>query len=507
MSNFDEIKLENQIKRLEDATREAYDDIFDWGNPGYTMKQYKTNTDRYKRAKEEYDKVYPAYVKLKAENDRKIAALKVELDKLTEAERKEKEKKKTGKTLAEAKDEYQRAVDSQDPARIAAAKVAVQEARTKYGEVKDPKPEGTVDETKGDTKNPYADPAKYTLNTNGTVSFGGNQVFLVTVPDAKDGTVTTGYNSIAQARAAYVKAYASTPEQVAALKKQLVASGYAKQSEVDSDDWYSKLDDAITEYTTHVVSQAQFGGVKSPDLPTDFFKIKKAGAGSGTSGIQHTTRGAAKQAIDAYAMDLRGEAATPEEAEAYYKELIKAEGKAGTSGLIAAEDTMIAANVLRKSLKGSNVDELLSKNSGSRVATDIASLQQYAADYGVDMSPADALKYVANGIGQKDYLAKQEERIRQLSMTLHPYLKDHIAAGGTVADVANQYANRQYKKLGKPVTTPTKDSNIMSAIARGVSLDQWDRELQSNPDWRKSEEANSMVSNFIDNLGKMWGRG
>ena len=511
MANFDKIKLTNEIERLEDATREAYDDIFDKGNPGYNMQKYKTDTSNYKSAKAEYDKVYPSYLKLKADNDKKIAALKKQLDELTVTEDKEKNKKKTGGTLAEAKDEYQRALDSQDTERITAAKAALDAARVKYSEAKNPDATDStgIESGSSNPSNPFANTDEYVLTANGAVSYKGNQVYLVTTP--KDGVlgdvVTTPYNSITQARAAYVKAYASTPEQVAALKKQLVASDYATQQQVNSDTWYTKLDDAIVEYTTHVVNQAQFGGAKQPDLPTDFFKVKRAGAGGSGGGIQHTTRGTAKQAIDAYANDLVGSDATPEEVDAYYKELIKAETQGGQSGVVAAEVGMIAANVLRKRLKGSNVDTLLNSTKGSGVATDVASLQAYANDYGIEMSPAQALKYVADGLGQKDYLEKQKERIRQTAIALHPRLKDHIVAGGKVSDITDQFAARQYKKTGKVITDSTKDSNIMSAVSRGITLDEWDRELQGTKEWATGEEANGMVTNFINNLGRMWGRG
>lgn len=253
MSDFNKIKLTNEIERLEDATREAYDDIFDKGNPGYEMKKYKTDTSNYKSAKAEYDKVYPAYLKLKADNDKKIEALKKQLDELTAAEDKEKNKKKTGGTLAEAKDEYQRALDSQDPARIKAAKEALDTARVKYGEAKDPDATESdgVESGSSNPSNPFANQEDYVLTANGAVSYKGKEVYLVTTPkkDGKPGDVVTDiYYSIAQARAAYVKAYASTPEQLAALKKQLVASGYATQQQVNSDTWYTKLDDAIAGY-------------------------------------------------------------------------------------------------------------------------------------------------------------------------------------------------------------------------------------------------------------------
>jgi hypothetical protein len=510
MANFEEAKLEKEIHRLEDATREAYDDIFNKGNPGYNMRQYKTNTVKYKNAKEDYDKVYPAYVKLKAENDKKIEALKTQLQTLTAAQKVEKEKKKTGGTLADAKDEYERALDSQDPARIKAAKEDLNAARTKYQSVGVDEAKAGAEEDANQKEDEAYKGVSIDTTTGAVVQAQPNSnvlpYYIITLPNGKQ----QPFNDINAAREAYIKAYAPTNQDIDNLKKTLLAKNIVKQKDLDENSyaWVDGVDYLIKDYTYNTIASIKYGKATSTPAINDYLKTIKARTGTGTgSTINYTTRGAAKQAIDAYAMDLRGSAATPEEADAYYNELIKAEGKAGTSGLIAAEDTLIAANVLRKSLKGTNVDELLSKANGSRAATDIATLQSYAADYGIDMSPTDALKYVAAGIGQKDYLAKQEERIRQLSMTLHPYLKDHIAAGGKVSDVADQFASIEYKKLGKPVESPTKNKRIMSAIARGVSLDQFDRELQGTEEWGFTEEAHQMANNFLSNVGRMWGRG
>jgi hypothetical protein len=134
-------------------------------------------------------------------------------------------------------------------------------------------------------------------------------------------------------------------------------------------------------------------------------------------------------------------------------------------------------------------------------------MQKYAARYGIDMTPAEALKRVADGIGQDNYAAKQQERLRQLSMTLHPYLKDHIAAGGTVQDVADAYAYAKSSKLGVAIPTSTKDKDIMKAIASGKTIADFDRELQADPLWRRTDEARKLASDFTSTMLKTFGLG
>jgi hypothetical protein len=205
-----------------------------------------------------------------------------------------------------------------------------------------------------------------------------------------------------------------------------------------------------------------------------------------------------------------------EEESAFYEQLNKAENKAVryssagmTTGSVLTEGDrlMIAAKVARKTLRGTNVDELLKSNIGSTVALDVAAMQKYAARYGIDMTPAEALKRVADGIGQENYAAKQQERLRQLSMTLHPYLKDHIAAGGTVEDVANVYANSKLYKLGVAVPTATKDKDVMNAIASGKTVADFERELQADPLWRRTDEARKLSADFTSTMLKTFGLG
>ena len=212
--------------------------------------------------------------------------------------------------------------------------------------------------------------------------------------------------------------------------------------------------------------------------------------------------------------DLLGRPSTPQEEEAYYVKLHAAEQKAvqtvsngTTTGnqLATADHVLMAADVAKASLKGTDAEKLLT--SGGRAATDITTLQQYASSYGVQMSAADALKYVASGLGQQDYIKKQEERIRQTSIALHPQLKDHILAGGTVQDIADQYAYAKKQKLGVAVPVSTADKDVMDAVTKGISISDFNTQLQARPEWRKTAEAHNTVDNFINNIAQTWGLG
>jgi hypothetical protein len=357
----------------------------------------------------------------------------------------------------------------------------------------------------------------YTLNADGTITNQEGIVsYFVGAPDAKGEIAQTPFTSLAKARDAFLKNYAA-PGRIDELKNQLLASGYIKQKNIKDGTWVLGVDNLIQNYTYQSVSDVKYSGIKEPLSLTDFLGRKKTSTGTGGTPYRViTTRGDAKKLLDGYMSDLIGRPATAEEESTFYDQLHVAENKAVrvssagmTTGsvLTEADRLMIAAKVARKTLRGSNVDELLKSNIGSTVAMDIASMQKYAARYGIDMTPAEALKRVADGIGQDNYAAKQQERLRQLSMTLHPYLKDHIAAGGTVQDVADAYAYAKSSKLGVAIPTSTKDKDIMKAIASGKTIADFDRELQADPLWRKTDEARKLASDFTSTMLKTFGLG
>jgi hypothetical protein len=360
--------------------------------------------------------------------------------------------------------------------------------------------------------------SEYVIDKDGNVQRGDKPVILVETKDAQGNIVPKEYNSTASARKAFLDQY-SQPGQLDALKKQLVASGYLTPAEAKTADWIFGVDDLLNAHTKESIVSVQYGGAKQPKTIDLFLKEKKAGAGGDKSKTyyEYSSRGDASRMLDGYFNDLLGFGATPEQEDAFFKEVNAAQAKAsrtvtdgriGVGGFLTDADLLlIAAKVAKKAIKNTDLDLLLKSGQGSQVAMDIADLQTTANEYGIDMPAAEALKYVVAGVGQKDYLAKQQERLRQLSMTMHPYLKDHIAAGGTVKDVADQYAKRKAAKLGVTVTESIKDPDIMNAVANNMSTAAFDIEMQKKPEWRFTSEAKQVADDFANTMLQTWGLG
>ncbi len=354
----------------------------------------------------------------------------------------------------------------------------------------------------------------YTITDGIVTAKGGAQVIFVDVIDGQGRATPTEYKSKAKAREAFLKNY-SGKDQITNLQNQLLQSNYIKQSQINDGTWINGLDSMLIARTAKMVSDVKYGAgtVISAE---DFLKTKKE-SGSTTKVYRNlSTRGDTRQQIDDYLTDLTGSRASDEEYEEYYK-LLSAEERRQTmtsSGgtttgdvMSDAERMVIAAKVARKRLKNTEVDALLSSSKGSQVAMDISALQELAADYGIDMTAAEALKQVTIGIGQKNYLEKQQERLKLIAKKMHPGLADHIDAGGTVLDIANTYARAKFNKLGVVIKSPTKDKDVMDAVASGKSIAQFDKEMQANPMWRFTDEARETASDFLDTIGRMWGRG
>lgn len=282
--------------------------------------------------------------------------------------------------------------------------------------------------------------------------------------------------------------------------------------------------------------QSYIDGKGKGTLPT-FAEAAKAIAAQNAAGAtktrveqNFTDRGGADRYINVYMMDMVGRPATAEEKVAFYKSLNAAESKTRTatttvadgqggfktvksvgSSLTDTDRMLIATNVVKKSLSGvTNIDSILGGAKGSRVATDIAKIQKAAADYGQPIDSMTAFKYVLGGLGQADLVDKQTERMRQNAMTMYKNLTEHIKAGGTVKDIADQYGYIKSKKLGVTVADATQDKDVMAAITNNGGLkSQADflREMQANPLWRKTEEAHNVAADFASTILKSFGFG
>jgi hypothetical protein len=490
----------------------------------------------------------PKHTELKTKYDAaKADADKYELERVTRknqidtAKSKEKETKAADKDKTSAKAdipqlEYQLqiAINAGDKAAQTKAEAALKAARDKAAGVKPPQgaedgaKDGVLEEV---ANNKFKD---YTLNSDGSVSRpGGVRSYFISVKGINGSSTLQEYTSIATARDAFLRNY-SAPGALDKLKQQLRSKNYISASQLASGDWIRGLDDMLGDYTRDAVTAVKYGGAKESPLIDVWFGKASGGTGSGSKGgtfkdtdLDLTTVGDAYKEINDYMIDSLGREATQQEKDAYYKDINTRELKSAvstvavrdatgkitkstrTGDFVTADERLNSKNaIVIKALEGTDAGSILSSAKGSQVAIQISLLQKAAADYGQPISAGEALKYVIAGGTQKDAIAKQTERMRLNAMTMFSNLKDHIRDGGTVKDIADQYARIKSLKLGMPITDAFNDKDVIGAITKDgglMSTAEFGRQMQANPLWRQTDEARNTAADFANTILKSFG--
>lgn len=499
------------------------------------LNRAKPGTAQYDSLKARYDAAKADATKYEAER----VARKKEIDtaektkKTTEADKKSKASATADIPVLEYK--VQAAINAGDKDAQAKAEAELKAARDKAAGIKPPQTaEG--DQEGGPEEVGTNKFAGYTVNSNGSVTNGkGLATYFVSTKNADGSSTMQEYASIVQARDAFLKGY-SAPGAIDSLKQKLRAGNWITSKQLANNEWLSGLDSMIAKYTYDAVSAVKYGGAKEAPLIDTWFASSKSGSGSGTTskagtwkdtGLDLTTVGDAYKEINDYMIDALGREATQEEKDAYYKDLNAREKKSAvetvevrdatgkitkstrTGDFVSAEERLNSKNaIVIKALEGTDAGEILKSAKGSQVALQISALQKAGAEYGQPMSAGEALKYVIAGGTQKDAVAKQTERMRLNAMTMFGNLKDHIRDGGSVKDIADQYALIKSKKLGIPLTDAFNDKDVQMALTKDgglMSTAEFSRQMQANPLWRQTEEAHDVAADFANTILKSFG--
>jgi hypothetical protein len=479
-----------------------------------------------------YGETDPRYLKIKKEFDAtkvKLEAAKTAYDTTRQKVDDIIEAKKETKNAAKKKEEDAgtlRSLQAQlDSARRQGEMGRVAELQTQINNIKNPPKDG-----QGQISDEFAggiNPADYNIYTDTAgntyvTGTGSTKEFFVVPPKTAGGVIDAPVADINVARNKLIQEFGGTEQ----LKVALKDAGY------NSGNFYNDANSFLRAYSVNSM-QSYIDGKGKGTLPT-FAEAAKTIAAENRAGAvktridqDFTDRGGADRYINVYMMDMLGRPATADEKKAFYKSLNAAESKTRTATTTVADgqggyktvksvgsnlsDTdrlLLATGVVKKSLKGvTDVDAILSGKKGSKIATDVASLRKAANDYGLPIDSTTAFKYAIDGLGQADLIAKQTERLKSLAIQMYPNLKDHILGGGTVKDVADTYAYARTRKLGVVVKDSTQDKKVMSAVVSGKTLADWDKEMQGEAEWGKTDEARNIASDFTREILSSFGFG
>lgn len=393
-------------------------------------------------------------------------------------------------------------------------------------------------------KTPAAAPAtslsewdNYTVNTKyGTVTApGGNPVYFANVKGTDGKSAIQGFVSMSEARTAFLANY-KTEAQITALKNQLVKSNYLKANQINTTEWLGSVDTMLAEYTYATMIAHKYQGVKTPALITSWLPTR-AGTGTGTGTASQagtlpvtttslSTRLETNKDADEFFQDWLTRPATPEEKDAYFTAVNKAESlavnKRSTTRNVKGEVTnvvdqggfltdgdrlIIAAKIARPSLANINIDTLLA--GGGKLAQNINDLNAYAASMGLPKDNSYILQ-AATGMLDNDGLTLQKEKIKNEAMLHFKPLAAHIQAGGTVQTAAQVYQKIRSNILGTsetPVTDITKDKGLMAAMGGAglMNLNDWEKMLFKDPLFAKSPYAHEQGAAHVSTLLKSFG--
>jgi len=418
------------------------------------------------------------------------------------------------------------------PDEIAKAQLALQTAQAKAAGKKQPTidPNATVtpDGTPA-TGDPLMDNFKSYLDTDGVSKVSGavkdakgnpatGEFFLV--PPTKPGEKPKMMQNINDAINLMAAAVGGTDK----LASALASAGYT------SKDFRTNAAAAIRKYSVDTLDayQASKGKLVITGVNSFLSDLSKGGGYTTKTRIDQalTDRAGSDRYLDTYFIDTVGRAATKAEKEDFYKELNKLESTAKTatttttdsvggvknlkqvgSTITDADRTVLAAKFASKTLINTPVDVLMKSAKPGQIVTDINTLMQSASDYGINMTTQDALNRLAKGIGDKNYVAKQQDALKQLSIQLHPTLAAHIQAGGTVKDVADVYARAKAQKLGVSIKDSTADKEVMDAVTKGRTLSDFNMDMQAKPEWRLTPEAHNATTDFTNTILSAFGFG
>lgn len=485
------------------------------------------------------------YAKLEVDYDAQLnirTALQTELntaiktrDDFVASEKEKESKSKTEESIDSLKARLEQAKRMKDPAAVQSAQDALDAATTALtGKA----PASTAEPTSTDIlfipswKNNNQPEYRIDADPNkGVIDKTGKTVYFVI---NKAGQTSNALASLADARNFITSNYTAVDWDN--LKKQLVASSYLSKKAYESNDavaFNAAFNSAIFANSVNNVQNIIEKKNNSNFVPfTDFLNGQKTTGGTeslaGTdkiTGFDISTRPEADREADAYFMELQGQVATQAQKDSYFKAL-HAEELAAESGFVyttdakgkrvkevtsgynltAADKLVIAAKVAGKSLGVISLENL--QKNGSGIAQSITSVQTLANKYGIQLSAADALEYVKDGLlrgGDNDNKVATE-RIKQLSMQLYPNLKEFITTGGIPMDVANTLAKLKTTKLGITIPNAMADSDVVTAMGNNTNQNDFNRMLQGKPEWRNTPEAHSIIADMLGLVGKTYGR-
>ena len=248
-----------------------------------------------------------------------------------------------------------------------------------------------------------------------------------------------------------------------------------------------------------------------------------AGTTEPTAQVFETTKAQAKAELDAEFAKLYGTAATDQDVNDYYNELVLAQrsnplktirrdGKVTQVGGLGADAKQAILN--KAIVKRANVavpGESIAKLGGD-YGVSVDSLRKTASDYGVILTDDQLKSYALSSITSKGGLDNEITKIKNIAKGLYSSLGSYIDQGLSVKELLQPYMNKKAELLEIPINQVSLMNNegqelLKNVVGKDQLLPLYDYEssLRQDPRWRFTKNANETASSYVLQILKDFG--
>ena len=232
------------------------------------------------------------------------------------------------------------------------------------------------------------------------------------------------------------------------------------------------------------------------------------------------------QDLNAFTQDYLSRMATPEE-QKEYKKLVRAEeistyqkrvttktGSGTSTDYIGApldqEDYMrIMGKVLKKSIAGTGVDELLSGT--GKLAQSVSDIREYASEMGIKMDGKEALGYATSNLKSGDMkninsIDSVKLQIKAMAKYLYPSLAAGIDAGVTPGKIGREVGSYMEEELEQPAGTyGIFDSEVADYVANGTPRSVIKAAQRKKAAFAGTDKASNEATDYLNTILKSFG--
>lgn len=360
-------------------------------------------------------------------------------------------------------------------------------------------------------------------DSNGVEQTNSEEVFLYV---DKDGSYDV--LNIDEIVNRYEQIYSRQPGGLQAFKKRLWQAGQLTDQEYKSTSsgvFKNAIVNAARDHSSTIASNYANANAKFEPIDSFLVANKEQAAGPEIR-RQLTDPKQAVQDLNAFTQDYLSRIATPEE-QKEYKKLLRAEEistsqkaittKTGSGkstdyigDLLNQEDYMrIMGKVLKKSIAGTGVDELLSGT--GKLAQSVSDIREYASEMGIKIDGKEALNYATSNLKSGDMkninnIDSVKLQIKEMAKYLYPSLAAGIDAGVTPGKIGREVGSYMEEELEQPTGTyGIFDSEVADYVANGTPRGVIKAAQRKKTAFAKTDKASNEATDYLNTILKSFG--